>query len=74
MDLYLPAFPVLADELQTSQAQVQLTLTADVIGLVAGQLVLGPLSDAGGRRRTPWLWPVLIAVGAFAVLSLLTRG
>ncbi len=30
--------------------------------------------DAGGRRRAPWLWPVLIAVGAFAVLSLLTRG
>jgi DHA1 family bicyclomycin/chloramphenicol resistance-like MFS transporter len=51
MDLYLPAFPVLADELQASQAQVQLTLTADVIGLVAGQLVLGPLSDAWGRRR-----------------------
>jgi DHA1 family bicyclomycin/chloramphenicol resistance-like MFS transporter len=30
---------------------VQLTLTADVIGLVVGQLVLGPLSDARGRRR-----------------------
>ena len=29
---------------------MQLTLTADVIGLVAGQLVLGPLSDARGRR------------------------
>jgi MFS transporter, DHA1 family, multidrug resistance protein len=51
MDLYLPAFPVVADELQASQAQVQLTLTADVIGLVGGQLVLGPLSDAWGRRR-----------------------
>ena len=30
---------------------MQLTLTADVIGLVLGQLVLGPLSDARGRRR-----------------------
>jgi DHA1 family bicyclomycin/chloramphenicol resistance-like MFS transporter len=48
MDLYLPAF--LAD-LGASQAAVQLTLTADVIGLVVGQLVLGPLSDARGRRR-----------------------
>lgn len=28
-----------------------MTLTADVIGLVPGQLVLGPLSDARGRRR-----------------------
>src|SRR3954449_6856525 len=51
MDLYLPAFPLLAADLHATQAQVQLTLTADVIGLVAGQLVLGPLSDARGRRR-----------------------
>src|SRR6476620_6857617 len=51
MDLYLPAFPALAADLHASQAQVQLTLTADVIGLVAGQVVLGPLSDAWGRRR-----------------------
>ena len=50
MDLYLPAFPQLADDLGASQAAVQLTLTADVIGLVVGQLVLGPLSDARGRR------------------------
>ena len=51
MDLYLPAFPELAADLNASQAAVQLTLTADVIGLVVGQLVLGPLSDARGRRR-----------------------
>ncbi|MGD9532056.1 Bcr/CflA family efflux MFS transporter [Pseudonocardia sp.] len=51
MDLYLPAFPGLADDLAASQAAVQLTLTADVVGLVVGQLVLGPLSDARGRRR-----------------------
>jgi DHA1 family bicyclomycin/chloramphenicol resistance-like MFS transporter len=50
MDLYLPAFPQLADDLGASQAAVQLTLTADVVGLVVGQLVLGPLSDARGRR------------------------
>src|SRR6476469_4922693 len=50
MYLYLPAFPLLADDLRASEAGVQLTLTADVIGLVVGQLVLGPLSDARGRR------------------------
>ena len=51
MDLYLPAFPRARADLGASQAAVQLTLTADVIGLVVGQLVLGPLSDACGRRR-----------------------
>lgn len=50
MDLYLPAFPELAADLGASQAAVQLTLTADVIGLVLGQLILGPISDARGRR------------------------
>jgi DHA1 family bicyclomycin/chloramphenicol resistance-like MFS transporter len=50
MDLYLPAFPQLAADLHATEAQVQLTLTADVLGLVVGQLVLGPLSDAWGRR------------------------
>jgi DHA1 family bicyclomycin/chloramphenicol resistance-like MFS transporter len=39
-----------AADLGASQAAVQFTLTADVIGLVVGQLVLGPLSDARGRR------------------------
>ena len=51
MDLYLPAFPQLAADLGASQAAVQLTLTADVIGIVVGQLILGPMSDAWGRRR-----------------------
>jgi DHA1 family bicyclomycin/chloramphenicol resistance-like MFS transporter len=50
MDLYLPAFPELATDLGATQAAVQLTLTADVIGLVVGQLILGPISDARGRR------------------------
>ena len=50
MDLYLPAFPLLTDDLNTTDAAVQWTLTADVIGIVVGQLILGPLSDARGRR------------------------
>src|SRR3954465_736109 len=66
MDLYLPAFPELAADLDATHAQVQLTLTADVIGLVAGQLVLGPLSDAWGRRRL-----LLGATVVCAVASLL---
>jgi DHA1 family bicyclomycin/chloramphenicol resistance-like MFS transporter len=66
MDLYLPAFPQLAADLAANQAQVQLTLTADVLGLVAGQLVLGPLSDAWGRRRL-----LLVSTVVCALASLL---
>jgi DHA1 family bicyclomycin/chloramphenicol resistance-like MFS transporter len=51
MDLYLPAFPVIAADLNASEAEVQLTLVADAVGLVVGQLLIGPWSDACGRRR-----------------------
>src|SRR3954469_8154741 len=58
IDMYLPAFPDIASDLDTSAAQVQLTLTACVAGLAAGQLVIGPLSDrlrrpAGRPARSP---------------------
>src|SRR6476620_11273096 len=49
--LVLLAFPLLGHDLGATDAVVQLTLTADVIGIVVGQLVLGPMSDAWGRRR-----------------------
>ncbi|GAA4703103.1 multidrug effflux MFS transporter [Nocardioides conyzicola] len=49
-DLYLPGFPELGDDLGASASAVQLTLTAFLVGLALGQLVMGPLSDRYGRR------------------------
>ena len=72
MDLYLPAFLQLAADLGASQAAVQLTLTADVIGLVAGQLVLGPLSDARGRRGL-LIGSTLVCAVASALCALALR-
>jgi DHA1 family bicyclomycin/chloramphenicol resistance-like MFS transporter len=64
IDMYLPAFPRIAADLDASQSQVQLTLTGMLVGLAAGQLVIGPLSDAFGRRR-----PLLVGLTAHAVVS-----
>jgi len=50
VDLYLPAFPVLQDELGVSAAAVQLTLTGTMVGFGFGQLIVGPWSDKVGRR------------------------
>ncbi|MEV6596021.1 multidrug effflux MFS transporter [Actinoplanes sp. NPDC051346] len=66
LDMYLPAFPAVADDLAVAPAEVQLSLTTCLIGLALGQFVCGPLSDRWGRRR-----PMLIGVGAYAILSLL---
>lgn len=50
MDLYLPALPALSVELGAVTSVAQLTVTACLIGLAAGQLIAGPLSDRYGRR------------------------
>jgi DHA1 family bicyclomycin/chloramphenicol resistance-like MFS transporter len=50
IDMYLPALPTIATELAVPSATIQLTLTGTLLGLGLGQLVVGPLSDALGRR------------------------
>lgn len=50
-DMYLAAFPTMATEFGVGASTVQLTLTAVMIGLGAGQFVIGPISDSLGRRR-----------------------
>lgn len=51
IDMYLPAMPVMVGDLNTHAGLVQLTLTVFVVGLAVGQVLVGPLSDAWGRRR-----------------------
>ena len=66
IDMYLPALPALRDDLSTTSATVQLTLTGTLLGLALGQLVIGPLSDALGRRR-----PLLAGTALHVVASAL---
>ncbi len=63
IDLYLPAFPVLEGDFDTTAAAIQLTLTGTMIGFGIGQLLVGPLSDKVGRRLP------LIGVTALHVLA-----
>ena len=50
IDMYLPALPAIAADLQVSSSAVQFTLTGTLLGLGLGQLVVGPFSDTVGRR------------------------
>ena len=51
IDMYLPGFPAIAKSLNTTIEQVQLSLTAYLIGISVGQLLYGPLLDRYGRKR-----------------------
>ncbi|MFC7063278.1 Bcr/CflA family efflux MFS transporter [Halobacillus seohaensis] len=66
IDMYLPSFPGIANDLGASASLVQLSLTTCLIGLAVGQIVVGPISDARGRKR-----PLMISIFLFAVSSLL---
>lgn len=63
IDLYLPALPDIEVDLNTSAAQVQLTLTATLVGLALGQLIVGPMSDTYGRRA-PLIYGTAIHVSS----------
>ena len=60
-DIYLPAMPVMARDLQ---GDVELTVTGFLIGFAVAQLIWGPISDHLGRRRPLYLGMVLFTVGS----------
>ncbi len=63
MHLVIPALPATARALHVSAGTIQLTITLYLIGLAAGQLAYGPISDRFGRR------PVLLAGLALFTLA-----
>ncbi|WP_406167330.1 multidrug effflux MFS transporter [Streptomyces canus] len=68
MDMYLPSLPEVTDALHAPAATVQLTLTACLLGMALGQLVVGPMSDRWGRRR-PLLAGLVVYVVATALCA-----
>ncbi|MEY4320373.1 MAG: hypothetical protein RLZZ471_314 [Actinomycetota bacterium] len=74
-DAYLPALPIIAKELGTSAAGVQSTLSAFMIGMAFGQLLMGSFSDARGRRLLIILGCTIMGLACFiagAATSLIT--
>ncbi len=65
-DFYLPVLPEMSEFFHTSPALASLSLTTGMIGLAAGQVFIGPLTDKFGRKK--------ILVGSmlmFAIASVL---
>ena len=65
IDMYLPGFSGIAKDLNTTVAQVSMSLSSYFIGISAGQLLYGPLLDRFGRKK-----PLFIGLMVYILASL----
>lgn len=68
LDAYLPGIPYMAHDLGVPASQVATTVSIFVLGLAAGQLIGGPLSDKIGRKRVI-LAGLVIYAASCAIIS-----
>jgi len=66
IDMYLPGFPAIAHDLGTTIDQIQLSLTAYLIGIAVGQLFYGPLLDRFGRKTPLYTGLVIYILASLA--------
>jgi DHA1 family bicyclomycin/chloramphenicol resistance-like MFS transporter len=64
VDMYLPALPQVARDLDTTETGAALTLTAYFVTFGIAQMIYGPMADAVGRKR-----PLVIGVVIFLVAT-----
>ncbi len=65
IDMYLPGFPAIANDLHTTVAHIGLSLSSFFIGISVGQLLYGPLLDRFGRKR-----PLYIGLSVYLLASI----
>ncbi|NIX78283.1 multidrug effflux MFS transporter [Microvirga terricola] len=63
IDMYLPAFPVIARELHADVGAVQMSLTSFFLAVAICQLVYGPVSDRVGRKPPLYFGLILFIFG-----------
>ncbi len=66
--MYIASLPTIAEELHTTEAAASMTLSAFMVGMALGQLIIGPLSDKTGRR-TPLLIGSAVCFAATALCT-----
>ena len=66
IDPFLPAFPDIATYFGVTNGTVQASLTGVTVGMALGQLIIGPLSDAFGRRPL-----ILFATAGFGLSAVM---
>ena len=69
IDMYLPAFPVLAEEFGVPSTTIALTLSSYFIGLALGQVFYGPVLDRVGRKK-----PLAAGLGLYLLATIACTG
>src|SRR5215468_12681575 len=65
IDMYLPALPVIAVDLNGTVGDIQLTLSSFMIAFGAGQIFYGPAGDRFGRRPV-----ILVGLATYVLASI----
>lgn len=65
IDMYLPGFPIIASDLNTTPEMVSYSLSSYFIGICIGQLLMGPLLDRFGRK-----WPLYGGLTLYIISSI----
>jgi DHA1 family bicyclomycin/chloramphenicol resistance-like MFS transporter len=69
IDMYLPAFPKIAADLNTSVSKVALSISTYFLGYAFGQIFYGPLLDRFGRKQPLYLGLILYIVSSIGCIS-----
>ena len=67
IDLYLPAMLVIANDLQTTMPNVQISLSIYLAGYALGMLFFGPIADELGRRLLAKVGLALFGMSSLAL-------
>jgi len=65
IDMYLPAFPSIAKNLNTTVSNVMLSLSSFFVGISVGQLLYGPLLERYGRKT-----PLYFGLGLYSISAI----
>ncbi len=65
IDMFLPGLPQIQSDFNTTTTHAQMAVSMFLIGLALGNLFVGPISDALGRKK-----PLIFAMGLFTLASI----
>lgn len=69
IDMYLPAFTQIANDLQTTTAKVSFSISTYFIGFALGQIIYGPLLDHFGRKKPLYTGLIIYILSSIALMN-----